>query len=434
MTKIRFVDAFAGIGGFHYGIKSVFKDDAKCVAFIEWDKNATKTYEDNHNKDKTIKHFSDISLVKGDEIPDHELLCGGFPCQPFSVNKQNSKKATVDIDDQRSYYYKDLARIAKAKKPKYLLFENVANLATIKHEEGGLLIDDIVKTFENIGYEIEYGVLDAADFGVPQQRKRVYILGKRVGWKRIDDSGCDANSHFKLVLNKQNDLVIPKPKTSRVPLRSVLEEIYDEDLVEKFTNACTSRCALKSDYQGDWSDDGKFDWNWDRAGCYYCNKSNDDDTVYKWIKGKRGNANFILEATDIDKKDVVWQDKLHAFEQDIRERNEQSSSNKKTKKKTKLGIEPMSIIMYDTPSAISRQHERIYSVDGISRTLATFGHPIYYVDGEYRKLSSRESARCQGFPDEFVPHEKHSVACKQFGNAVCVEVIKSIVEHNFKEN
>ena len=89
--------------------------------------------------------------------------------------------------------------------------------------------------------------------------------------------------------------------------------------------------------------------------------------------------------------------------------------------------------MYDTPSGISRQHERIYSVEGISRTLATFGHPIYYVNGKYRKLSSEESARCQGFPKRFKVNKSHSKACKQFGNAVCVKVIESIVKDNFKE-
>lgn len=415
MTKLKFVDAFAGIGGFHYGITEAFNGEAECVAFIEWDKDATETYKDNH---KYGKHFSDITQVDGDEVPDHDLLCGGFPCQPFSINKQNSKKATVDTEDKRSYYYIDLARIAKAKKPKYLLFENVANLATIKHESGGLLIDDVTKTFNDIGYEIKYEVLDAADFGVPQQRKRVYLVGKRT----------DLNE----------TIVFPKLKESRVTLRSILEENYDNKLVENFIDVkgnvrtCTSRCALKSEYKGDWSDDGKFDWYWDGEGCYYCNKSDkDDDAVYKWIKKKHGNSNFSLLKTDLKKSDMVWQNKEHAFNQDIRDRSENSNS----KKKTKLGIEPMSIIMYDTPSAISRQHERIYSVDGISRTLATFGHPIYYVDGVYRKLSSRESARCQGFPEspDFEPNKNHGKACKQFGNAVCVKVIKSIVEHNFKE-
>lgn len=434
MTKLKFVDAFAGIGGFHYGIMEALGGEAECVAFIEWDKDAIKTYKDNHTYGV---HYSDITLVNELTVPHHDLLCGGFPCQPFSINKQNSKKATVDIKDNRSYYYKDLARIAKAKKPKYLLFENVANLATIKHENGGLLIDDIVKTFNNIGYEIKFEVLDAADFGVPQQRKRVYILGEFVGWKRIKTN--EFTNESKAILNEKNKLVIPKPSGSRVTLRSVLEENYDKSLIENFIDkddnvrTCTSRCALKSEYKGDWSDDGKFDWYWDGEGCYYCNKSDkDDDSVYKWIKKKHGNSNFSLLKTDLKKSDMIWQNKEHAFNQDIRDRSENSNS----KKKPKLSIEPMSIIMYDTPSAISRQHDRIYSVDGISRTLATFGHPIYYVDGVYRKLSSRESARCQGFPEspDFEPNKNHAKACKQFGNAVCVKVIKSIVEHNFKED
>lgn len=410
MSKLKFVDAFAGIGGFHYGIEEALgKDNVECVAFIEQDKDAIETYKNNHDY---FTYHTDITQTHGDQVPEHDLLCGGFPCQAFSINKQNSKKSTVDKEDERSYLYKDLARIVEAKQPKYLLFENVKNLASIKHEKGGLLIDDIVKTFDEVGYNLEYKVYDAADFGVPQQRKRVYLVGKR---KDLNEP-----------------IVFPEPTESRVTLKSVLEESYDESLLEKFNKPCTSRCALKSEYQGDWSDDGNFDWSWDKAGCYYCNKSNkEDNTVYKWVKKKKGNATHSLEKTDIDKKDVVWQNKQHAFEQDIKDRN---NDTKKYKKKTKLGIEPMSIIMYDTPSAVSRQHERIYSVEGISRTLATFGHPVYYIDGKYRKLSSRESARCQGFPEEFEPNENHGKACRQFGNAVCVKVIKFIVEHNFKEN
>jgi len=398
MEKLRFVDTFAGIGGFHIGIEQALgKDNVECVAFIEIDKDAREVYNKNFNQDKKIKEFEDITKVDAKDIPDHDILCGGFPCQAFSINKQNSKKSKIDSDDERTYLYKDLARIAEEKKPKYLFFENVANLAKIKKEDGTLMLDDIKETFSKIGYELDCKVYDAADFGVPQQRKRVYIIGK----------------HKDL----EEDIVWPEPEYESVNLRSILEEEVDESLTVTFKDkTCTSRCFHKDDEQENW---------WMNSERYYCNnkKGNTDHTVYKWVYDKT-EKKYVLEPTELDKSDMVWQNKKQAFDESI--------SVKNNKRGDKYVITPKSIVMYDTPSGLSRQHERIYSIEGISRTLATFGHPMYDVDGTIRKLSARESARCQGFPDSFEVHKNHGKACKQFGNAVCVNVIESITKENFR--
>lgn len=410
MEKLRFVDTFAGIGGFHIGIEQTLgKDNVECVAFIEIDKDAREVYNKNFNQDKKIKEFKDITKVDAKDIPDHEILCGGFPCQAFSINKQNSKKSKIDSDDERTYLYKDLARIAEEKKPKYLFFENVANLARIIKGKGVkmtgkgsfgfefgdiLMLDDIKETFSKIGYNLDCKVYDAADFGVPQQRKRVYIIGKRRDLKE--------------------DIVWPEPEYESVNLRSILEEEVDESLTVTFKDkTCTSRCFHKDDEQE----------NWMNSERYYCNKASKDDTVYKWVQDGTKNK-YNLEPTGLDKSDMVWQNKKQAFDESI--------SVKNNKKGDKCVITPKSIVMYDTPSGLSRQHERIYSIEGISRTLATFGHPMYDVDGTIRKLSSRESARCQGFPDSFEVHKNYGKACKQFGNAVCVNVIESITKENFR--
>jgi len=88
MEKLRFVDTFAGIGGFHIGIEQALgKDNVECVAFIEIDKDAREVYNKNFNQDKKIKEFEDITKVDAKDIPDHDILCGGFPCQAFSINK-----------------------------------------------------------------------------------------------------------------------------------------------------------------------------------------------------------------------------------------------------------------------------------------------------------------------------------------------------------
>ena len=394
---IRFVDAFAGVGGFHVGIeKALGKDNCECVAFIEWDKDARETYRQNFCVDDSPQEFHDITQVDAADIPPHDLLCGGFPCQAFSINKQNSSKATINKDDDRTYLYYDLARIAEYHKPKYLFFENVANLAKIKKDDGTLMIDDICSTFEEIGYNIEYEVFDAADFGVPQQRKRVYIIGtlkeddKRAVWR--------------------------VPDTKPVCVRDILEETVSSDLeVDLSAKTCTSRCYHKDD---------DMSVRWIDSNRYYYNKSNDDPVVYRWEKVS-GKNQYYLTKTELSPNEMVHQNKLQAFEESIQ--------HKDNMKNGRYVITPHSIVMYDTPSGLSRQHERIYSVDGISRTLATFGHPMYDVDGTIRKLSARESARCQGFPEDFIVNKNHGKACKQFGNAVCVKVIESIVKDNFKE-
>ena len=397
--SLKFVDTFAGVGGFHIGIKKVLPD-SECVLAVEWDKDAQDAYRDNFPETPI---FGDITELT--EIPDHDLLTGGFPCQPFSINKQSSVKKVYDEEDNRSNLFLQLVRIAELKQPKYLLFENVAALASMKNKDGGLVIEEIKYAFEQIGYNVEYEVFDAADFGVPQQRKRVFIIGKRKDLKET--------------------IEWPKPEYKPVAVKDILDkgEIDPERFISLKGKTCTSRCFHKSE------DSSK---RWDKSNRYYCNRSNkNDDRVFKWVVTSEPGAKKIEEKLELvpeyTKDDMVWQDKRAAFEESSRDNN--------PIKNGRLVITPKSIIMYDTPSKISRQHERIYSIQGISRTLATFGHPLFeMIDGKWRYLTGTESARLQGFPvdDGYKVHPKHGTACKHFGNAVCVNVVKAIVKVNFK--
>jgi len=149
--SLKFVDTFAGVGGFHIGIKKVLPD-AKCVLAVEWDKDAQDAYRDNFPETPI---FGDIAELKEEDIPEHDLLTGGFPCQPFSINKQSSVKKVYDEEDNRSNLFLQLVRIADLKQPKYLLFENVAALASMKNKDGGLVIDEIICAFEQIGYNVD---------------------------------------------------------------------------------------------------------------------------------------------------------------------------------------------------------------------------------------------------------------------------------------
>ena len=163
--KFTFIDLFAGIGGTRLGFESA---GGKCVFTSEWDKYAQKTYEANFGE----MPAGDITKIDANDIPDFDILLADFPCQPFSTigKRQGFKHAT-----QGTLFY-DVARIIEDKQPKAFLLENVPGLLT--HDEGNTF-KIIENTLKELGYTVDYKVLNSADFGVPQQRKRVYIVGFR---------------------------------------------------------------------------------------------------------------------------------------------------------------------------------------------------------------------------------------------------------------
>ena len=168
--KFNFIDLFAGIGGFRIAFQKL---GGKCVFSSEWNKYAQKTYEANFGE----VPFGDITKIGASEIPEHDILLGGFPCQPFSlagVSKKNSLgRAHGFLDKIQGNLFFDIARIIKAKKPKAFLLENVKNL--ISHDKG-MTFKIISKTLEELGYSIHYKVLDGQHF-VPQHRERIFIAG-----------------------------------------------------------------------------------------------------------------------------------------------------------------------------------------------------------------------------------------------------------------
>ncbi|HLD57254.1 MAG TPA: DNA cytosine methyltransferase [archaeon] len=163
-SKFTFVDLFAGIGGIRMGFENV---SCKCVFTSEWDKHAQKTYESNFGE---IPH-GDITKINPEEIPPFDILLAGFPCQPFS--QAGLKKG---FDDTRGTLFFDIARIIQRHKPRVIFLENVRNLAG--HDKGKTL-SVIVKTLEDLGYSVFTKVINAKDFGLPQNRARIYIVGFR---------------------------------------------------------------------------------------------------------------------------------------------------------------------------------------------------------------------------------------------------------------
>ncbi|MFM7390724.1 MAG: HpaII family restriction endonuclease [Vampirovibrionales bacterium] len=165
----RFIDLFAGIGGFHLALASL---GAECVFMSEKDAEARKTYLHNHALPEACIN-TDIRNIAPEAVPDHDVLCAGFPCQPFS--QAGRKKGFTDGDDsERGNLFFCILDILEAKRPSAFILENVRHLE--KHDEGKTL-RVIRESIEHLGYTFTYAILKASDFGVPQHRPRIFMVG-----------------------------------------------------------------------------------------------------------------------------------------------------------------------------------------------------------------------------------------------------------------
>lgn len=181
--KFTFIDLFAGIGGFRIAMQS---NGGECVFSSEWDKYARQTYEKNFGEIP----FGDITKIDEKMIPDHDVLCAGFPCQPFSlagvVKKESLGRKHGFEDETQGTLFFDIARIIKAKRPKAFFLENVKNL---KSHDNGNTFKIIMKTLtEELGYVVNHKVVDGVKW-VPQHRERIFIVGydpKKVDIKKED--------------------------------------------------------------------------------------------------------------------------------------------------------------------------------------------------------------------------------------------------------
>ena len=162
-NNFTFIDLFAGIGGIRLGFESV---GGKCIFSSEFDKDACKTYEANFGEYPA----GDITKIKADDIPDFDILLGGFPCQAFSII---GKKEGFANETCGTLFF-DIERILKAKKPKAFMLENVRNLTA--HDNGNTF-KVIITHLEALGYHVYSKVLNALDYGVPQKRERIIIVG-----------------------------------------------------------------------------------------------------------------------------------------------------------------------------------------------------------------------------------------------------------------
>lgn len=196
----KFIDLFCGIGGFRVALE---KQGMECVFSSDIDKHAQESYYQNFGE----RPVGDISEIPEKTIPKHDVLCAGFPCQPFSISgKMNG------IEDDRGRLFYEIIRIAQYHQPYVLLLENVKNIMSI---DGGNTIKTIEKKLNEIGYDVQKHVLNASHFGVPQKRERIYFVCLR------RDTGCNTDTL------KYNP---PKESFKEMYLENILQKQVEKSL------------------------------------------------------------------------------------------------------------------------------------------------------------------------------------------------------------
>lgn len=204
--SFSFIDLFAGIGGIRMGVEKV---GGKCVFSSEIDEKAARVYEKNFNENP----LGDVKQIDSAILPDFDMLCAGFPCQPFSIS--GKKKG---FEDTRGTLFFDICRIINDKKPKVVLLENVKHLI---HHDKGKTLKTIIESLKNLDYKVSYKLLNAKDFGMPQNRERIIIIAsKNILFNfnllpfikyEILEKYLDKNGNFE-ILNKDEYTLLDKTR------------------------------------------------------------------------------------------------------------------------------------------------------------------------------------------------------------------------------
>jgi DNA (cytosine-5)-methyltransferase 1 len=313
-----FIDLFSGIGGFHYALGSF---GGECVFASEINEKAAATYFVNHG----LQPAGDITKIKEEDISPHDILCGGFPCQAFSISGKQK-----GFEDTRGTLFFDIARIVNHHRPKVLFLENVKNF--VRHNEGKTL-KVVLQTLENLDYKVYYKVLNTSNFGLPQNRERVYIIA-------FDKSLGEIDFQFPTdkIISSLNDILEENPTDAKI--------IERDDI------------SIYKEY-----------------------------SLTKNIFGKFDLPNRPIQIGKVNK---------------------------------------------------GGQGERIYNPLGHGITLSAHGGGagaktgLYKIGNKIRKLSPRECARLQGFPEDFIFPKSIPESYKQFGNSVSINTLQYIVEEIIK--
>lgn len=387
MKKFKFIDLFAGIGGFHQAMVQL---GGQCVYASEIDKFCIERYKENYNIDAD----HDITKINPEEVPDHDVLCGGFPCQAFS--KAGKQKG---FEETRGTLFFYIEKILQAKKPKYIVLENVRNL--VSHDNGNTW-KVIRQHIIDCGYRITENpiIISPHQLGIPQLRERVVILGV------YDPDNTDKYLNI--------DLGTMKDKKDN-SIESILEPNNNED---KYKISKQEERVLSA-----WDEFYKMIdlkvIGFPIIVDFFDGHIDPDYPNWKKQFVEKNHALYVLNKNSIDR----WIKKWKVYE---------TFTPTQRKMEWQAGSSIESIwegLIQFRPSGV-----RVKSPNCFPALVAMVQVPIV---GKYkRRLTIREAARLQSFPDSFIFDSNDHQAYKQFGNAVNVNVIKTAAEalFNYKES
>jgi DNA (cytosine-5)-methyltransferase 1 len=385
--RFHFIDLFCGVGGFHQALSQL---GGECVFASDIDKECQKTYFENYG----IMPVGDITTVDETTIPDFDVLCGGFPCQSFS--KAGKRKG---IEDARGTLFFDILRIAKHHKPKFMVLENVRNLAG---HDNGQTWKIIHENLVQIGYSVSPSpiIFSPHFIGIPQHRERVFILCKRADIGDVPEFNFQPKPDLKCDVENilQDDSEIDLEKYSLNKELIALIDIWN-DFIQ----------GLKTPLPGFpvWADrlrELDFDENL--------------EILPKWKK------TFIIKNNDLYEKNKNFLDAWLKRAQKL-----ENFNGSKAMFEWQAGkVENPNIwetIMQFRPSGLRVKPPSYFpALVAITQTSI--------LGNKKRFITPRECARIQSFPDDFKLHSKDSVAYKQFGNSVNVQVVKMFCEFLFQ--
>ena len=389
--KPSVVGLFSGCGGLDLGFKQAGFD---ILWANDFDQDSVKTYRENIGDHIVL---GDITKIPNKDIPSgFDVLLGGFPCQGFSV--ANIKRS---MKDERNFLYLEMLRVIKNKKPKFFVAENVKGLLSM---EKGAVIDMIVKDFEKIGYKVDYRLLTASDYGVPQHRQRVFIIGNRIGKQ---------NTFPKITLGLKNDLFNPKLE----PYVSTKEAIGHLARVRTRDNPFIHKNVKIFNHVARMNVSDKF---WGRK--HKVNQFDICDYLKKWREGSGWSTKKIDEHFGYAHTAGHW------FRKD---NNSGSIPNpddwRELKKLLKFDDKyDKQVMELEEKTIVFEQSLRISNWEEPSDTITATGPEIH--PNKKRRLSVRECAILQTFPDDFVFHGAIGSMYKQIGNAVAVDLAYQIAK------
>ena len=383
MEKFKFIDLFAGIGGFHQAMEQL---GGECVLASEIDKYAIETYEENYHINSQI----DIRNLKEEDVPKHDVLCAGFPCQAFS---KAGKQEGFD-DETRGTLFFEIERILKHHHPKYIILENVRNLAS--HDKGRTW-KTIEEHLHKAGYRLTPRplIVSPHHFGTPQLRERVVILGI------YDPEHAD------------EPLIIDLGKKQRKNDNSIYSILDEGEVDDKYNISEIEEKVLTM---------------WDEFYQGINLKVIGFPVWYEWFKKEAPDDFKPWEKEFIRKNNELYQDNKEFIDSWIEKWDNLDWCNQTQKKFEWQAGETIDSIweglIQFRPSGV-----RVKAPTCFPALVAMVQIPII---GKYkRRLTVEEAARLQDFPKNFIPNENDQQAYKQFGNAVNVEVIKKCAEKLF---